>query len=459
MMRYMILLLSGLLGSTQLWAAANCLHSNSWQCQQHHSQSGQGSQTNGGLSSGGHTPDPATTNPHLGSTGGNNQNPVAVVPAKVATPPTAVPPLTPTAVPPKQPTPVPQKQPIAVPGKVPQPMAIPQQQPTAVPPQNPVAVPGQVPQVAAVPSKQPVAVPPKQPIAVPAQVPQPMTIPPQPPTVVPPQQPIAVPGQVPQIVAVPHKQPIAVPPKQPVAIPGQVPQPMSIPPKQPIAVPPQQPVAVPGKVPQVVALPSKQPMAVPQKKPVAVPGQVPQVVAVPPMQPTALPYRQPIAVPGKVPQQTVEPPRQVVVAPHPSHVHFPLTSQLTTAPSITGAAVSQVGPRPVQLTHKPTTAPIVPQVVGVVGKTTPLVQPGKQPTIASTHFLLPTGERQVPYQTPGAAIWVNEIVEPGIQNGEVELYRSNDAEERLYKDVIPMDKAGFHLTVVGIRPPDYGMAR
>ena len=355
MMRYMILLLSGLLGSTQLWAAANCLHSNSWQCQQHHSQSGQGSQTSGGLSSGGHTPDNAITNPHLGSTGGNNQNPVAVVPAKVATPPTSVPPLTPMAIPPKQPTPVPQKQPIAVPGKVP--------------------------------------------------------------------------------------------------------QPMSIPPKQPIAVPPQQPVAVPGQVPQVVALPSKQPKAVPQKKPVAVPGQVPQVVAVPPMQPTALPSRQPTAVPGKVPQQTVEPPRQVVVAPHPSHVHFPSTSQLTTAPSITGATVSQVGPRPVQLTHKPTTAPVVTQVVGVVGKTTPIVQPGKQPTVTTTHFLLTTGERQVPYQTPGAAIWVNEIVEPGIQNGEVELYRSNDAEERLYKDVIPMDKAGFHLTVVGIRPPDYGMAR
>jgi len=59
----------------------------------------------------------------------------------------------------------------------------------------------------------------------------------------------------------------------------------------------------------------------------------------------------------------------------------------------------------------------------------------------------------------GVSIWVNEVVEPGIQNREVELYRSNDAEELLYKDVIPMDKTGFHLTVVGIRPPDYGVSQ
>jgi len=103
--------------------------------------------------------------------------------------------------------------------------------------------------------------------------------------------------------------------------------------------------------------------------------------------------------------------------------------------------------------------PVVPQIVGVVGKTTPTVQPGKQPAVGTTHFLLPTGERQVPFSTPGASIWVNEVVEPGIQNREVELYRSNDAEELLYKDVIPMDKTGFHLTVVGIMPPDYGVSQ
>ncbi|MEP5321596.1 hypothetical protein, partial [Marinobacter alexandrii] len=55
-----------------------------------------------------------------------------------------------------------------------------------------------------------------------------------------------------------------------------------------------------------------------------------------------------------------------------------------------------------------------------------------------------------------AELWLNEVVEPGFQNRSVELYRSNDAEEVLYQDVIPMDKTGFHLTVIGIRPPDYG---
>lgn len=48
-----------------------------------------------------------------------------------------------------------------------------------------------------------------------------------------------------------------------------------------------------------------------------------------------------------------------------------------------------------------------------------------------------------------------EFIEPGIQNHKVEVYRSRDAQELLYKDVIPMDAGGFHLTVIGIRNPDY----
>ena len=85
--------------SPQLWAAANCLHSHSWQCQGHHGNSGQGSQVNGGIATGGHTPDTSTTNPHLGTTGGNNQNPVAMVPAQLIQPAIAVPPRQPVAVP------------------------------------------------------------------------------------------------------------------------------------------------------------------------------------------------------------------------------------------------------------------------------------------------------------------------------------------------------------------------
>ena len=54
-----------------------------------------------------------------------------------------------------------------------------------------------------------------------------------------------------------------------------------------------------------------------------------------------------------------------------------------------------------------------------------------------------------------SATYVSEVVEPGIMNQQVELYRSLDAEEVLYKDVIPMDKTGFHLTVIGTRAPVY----
>ncbi|MGB1140909.1 MAG: hypothetical protein ACPG1A_08425, partial [Halioglobus sp.] len=122
--------------SAPSWSAANCLHSHSWQCQQHHSTSSQGSQTGAGISGVGHSPDPGTSNPHLGTTGGNNQNPVAVV----------KPPLAPVLVPPQVPTAVPSKQPIAVPGQVPQPMNIPNQVPPQVPPKQPIAIPGMVPQ-------------------------------------------------------------------------------------------------------------------------------------------------------------------------------------------------------------------------------------------------------------------------------------------------------------------------
>jgi len=59
------------------------------------------------------------------------------------------------------------------------------------------------------------------------------------------------------------------------------------------------------------------------------------------------------------------------------------------------------------------------------------------------------------HQNLHASYWVGEVVEPGIQNHRVEVYRSNDAREVAYKDVIPMDKTGFHLTVIGSRPPSY----
>jgi hypothetical protein len=48
-----------------------------------------------------------------------------------------------------------------------------------------------------------------------------------------------------------------------------------------------------------------------------------------------------------------------------------------------------------------------------------------------------------------------EFIEPGIQNHKVEVYRGKDAQERIYRDTIPLDASGFNLTVLGIRNPSY----
>jgi hypothetical protein len=57
---------------------------------------------------------------------------------------------------------------------------------------------------------------------------------------------------------------------------------------------------------------------------------------------------------------------------------------------------------------------------------------------------------------PGATAYSLQFIEPGIQNHRVEVYRSKDVKQQIYKDVIPLDGSGFHLTVLGIRHPDYG---
>ena len=292
----------------QLWAAANCVHSSSWQCQQHISGSSQGSQTGGGISTAGHSPNPSAVNQHLGSAGGGNQPPV-----KIKAP-------------------------------VPTPMQVPDQVPHPVPTPTPMAIPPRVP------------------------------------------QPVNVPDQVPH----------------------QVPTPT--------------PVAVPPRVP----------------KPVNVPSQVPQQVPAP----------TPVAVPQRVPQ--------LVIAPHPTHVHVP-SGPTATQTGLTGPAgqtASLSGPKPVQVPHTPHNKPVKPQVVSIPDKTTPMVPGSREPTGGATHHIVPAvidgGQMAL-----AGALRVGEVVEPGIQNRSVELYRSEDAEELLYRDVIPMDKTGFHLTVIGIRPPSY----
>jgi hypothetical protein len=48
-----------------------------------------------------------------------------------------------------------------------------------------------------------------------------------------------------------------------------------------------------------------------------------------------------------------------------------------------------------------------------------------------------------------------EMIEPGIENHRVEVYRSGDVRETTYHDNIPVDAGGFNLTVIGTRNPDY----
>ena len=54
-----------------------------------------------------------------------------------------------------------------------------------------------------------------------------------------------------------------------------------------------------------------------------------------------------------------------------------------------------------------------------------------------------------------AAEYNLQLIEPGIQNHKVEVYRSKDAQETVYNGTIPQDHGDFHLIVVGIRNPDY----
>ena len=51
--------------------------------------------------------------------------------------------------------------------------------------------------------------------------------------------------------------------------------------------------------------------------------------------------------------------------------------------------------------------------------------------------------------------WPLDEVESHWDQIKIRSYIQEDGEEVLYQDVIPMDKTGFHLTVIGTRPPIY----
>ena len=172
---------------------------------------------------------------------------------------------------------------------------------------------------------------------------------------------------------------------------------------------------------------------------------------VPPLPENKTPPEPQIAVPEKIEQKIPEP---LWVAPNPSQVHGSgNTSEVVGSNSNSPNYGQKL--KPVMTDHKP--GPVgnkAPTVVAVSNKQTPTITGSKTPT-RPTHIVQPVGGLTSFPRGGSGALWLEEVIEPGIQNRRVELYRSNDAKEVLYRDVIPMDKTGFHLTVFGVRAPSY----
>jgi len=152
-------------------------------------------------------------------------------------------------------------------------------------------------------------------------------------------------------------------------------------------------------------------------QPIAVPGAIPQLTpgAVPN---NAVPHATPIAVPGMVPQKM----HQNILQKTPS---LPSNSGTTTVPQPTQNIPTPVTPPKVMA--KPVS---VPQVTPVhhQGTTASHSATETKPIVTGKHELKEI-KRDVQ----------DKIIEPGIRNKEVETYRTNDAKEKLYKDVIRQD--------------------
>ena len=204
---------------------------------------------------------------------------------------------------------------------------------------------------------------------------------------------------------------------------------MKVPPLPENKTPPEPQIAVPEKIEQ----------------------KIPELIKVPPLPENKTPPEPQIAVPEKIEQKIPEP---LWVAPNPSQVHGSgNTSEVVGSNSNSPNYGQKL--KPVMTDHKP--GPVgnkAPTVVAVSNKQTPTITGSKTPT-RPTHIVQPVGGLTSFPRGGSGALWLEEVIEPGIQNRRVELYRSNDAKEVLYRDVIPMDKTGFHLTVFGVRAPSY----
>ena len=181
-----------------------------------------------------------------------------------------------------------------------------------------------------------------------------------------------------------------------------------------------------------VAVPNQVPTPIPQPKPVVTPNMVPQPMNIPGQVPTPIPQRTPIAVPNMVPQPMNIPGQVPTLTPQPNPLATPHMA----------SSIAQGG-RPALLI-KP----------GNTGSKTPPTQPNH---LVSHHLNLVQPLAKVPHSATGnaQAQYGLEMIEPGVQNHRVEVYRSHDALEQIHKDVIPMDEGDFNLTVIGTRRPDY----
>jgi hypothetical protein len=168
-------------------------------------------------------------------------------------------------------------------------------------------------------------------------------------------------------------------------------------------------------------------------------------------------------VPQKVVTGTIEPgpsgyaPVQTVtgtIEPGPSgFAPVPQTPTPHATPSPVPHQVPQKTPSPTpqMIPQKVATGTIGPGPSGHSKVTTSQ----KKPT---HHIVVVNNQKEKPITSgahPADAAYNLEIIEPGIQNKEVAVYRSNDAREMLYKDTITMDHKGYLLIDIGTRDPDY----
>ena len=258
--------------------------------------------------------------------------------------------------------------------------------------------------------------------------------------------------------AIPKPGPMPVPPKATISVPSQnvypeppkvvtgyapvpQPQPVAVPPKQAIKVPPQHVYPIPPKViTGYGAVPQPQPVLVPPKKPVDVPPQ--NVYPIPPRVVTGQ---------GAVPQPptVVEPPKKPVDVP-PRNV-YPIPPRVITGYSpVPQQQTPKVPPQPVYLIPSQAAGGQVPQATPDPVAQTPT------PTAIITHIDSNNLHPDVFFrQQTLHSGYKFEQIEPTINNTRVDVYRGKDASMMLYKDTLPMDKRGFHLTVLGIKEPTF----